>query len=363
MQHVIVVGGGIIGMLTARELASHGVRVTLLERQAVARESSWAGGGIVSPLYPWRYLDSVTRLASFSQARYPELVSQLLDDTGIDPEFERCGMLVVAPGEEAAALDWARRHAREVARVDAAAAGGLEPALAAPPRSALWMPQVAQVRNPRLAQAVRADLARRGVEVCEDSAGVALRVAKGRVVAVQTPRGEVNGDAVVVCAGAWTGALLGSLGRAPEVHPVRGQMLLFRGTPGAVRRIVLEESRYVIPRRDGRVLFGSTLEHVGFDKSTTVEAYDELHGLATRRFPVLREFPVEHHWAGLRPSSPAGVPYICAHPALTNLFVNAGHYRNGIVLAPASARLLTDLLLQRDPVFPPAPYGWDAPRG
>jgi glycine oxidase len=184
-----------------------------------------------------------------------------------------------------------------------------------------------------------------------------------RVIGVRTPQGTLAADAVVVCAGAWTRELFEPLDDSPEVSPVRGQMLLFRGSPNAVRTIVLEENRYVIPRRDGRILFGSTLEHVGYDKSTTAEAYDELYRLAIGRFPVLQGFPIERHWAGLRPSSPAGVPYIAIHPALTNLYVNAGHYRNGIVLGPASARLVNDLILERTPIVPPEPYGWNAPRG
>jgi len=126
---------------------------------------------------------------------------------------------------------------------------------------------------------------------------------------------------------------------------------------------VLEGSRYVIPRRDGRTLFGSTLEDAGFAKETTTAAYDELHALATARFPVLGRFPVEAHWAGLRPSSPAGVPYIGPHPQVAGLFVNAGHFRNGIVLGPASARLLADLVLGRPPTLDPVPYAWTAARG
>ena len=133
-------------------------------------------------------------------------------------------------------------------------------------------------------------------------------------------------------------------------------MLLFRGPVGLVRRIVLSRDRYVIPRRDGRVLVGSTLEHVEFDKSTTPAARAELHREALRLIPALADCAVEHHWAGLRPGSPIGVPFVGEHPRIQGLYVNAGHYRNGVVLGPASARLLADQMLGRTPALDPAPY-------
>jgi glycine oxidase len=173
----------------------------------------------------------------------------------------------------------------------------------------------------------------------------------------------LRADSVIVCAGAWSGQLLGGLPAPPDIRPVRGQMLLFAAAPGTISRMVLEGTRYVIPRRDGRTLFGSTIEDVGFEKRTTDDAREELHEIATRRFPILKQFPVEAHWAGLRPSSPAGVPYIARHPEIEGLFVNAGHFRNGIVLGPASARLVADLVLGRAPTLDPAPYAWTAARG
>jgi glycine oxidase len=133
-------------------------------------------------------------------------------------------------------------------------------------------------------------------------------------------------------------------------------MILLRGQPGQVRRIVLDGGRYVIPRRDGRILVGSTLEHVGFDKTTTDSARSDLHAAALRLIPALADCELEHHWAGLRPGSPTGVPCIARHPDLTNLYINAGHYRNGVVLGPASARLLADILLERAPELDPEAY-------
>lgn len=363
MNRVIIVGGGVIGMLTALELRQEGQQVFLLERSDTGRESSWAGGGIISPLFPWRYLDSVTRLASWSQARYPGFCAELADASGVDPEYTPCGLILVAPDEHEMAKAWAEQHDRKLEEIDAARFRQLEPMAAIPRDRALYMPTVGQVRNPRMVRALRGRLEQLGVEIRTGTTVTGLRVEGDRCVGVTTAQGRVDGDAVVVCAGAWSGGLLAALPAPPDVRPVRGQMLLFRAKPGTISRMVLEGSRYVIPRRDGRTLFGSTIEEVGFDRQTTEAAREELYRIATTRFPVLAQCPVEAHWAGLRPSSPAGVPYIAAHPEIGRLFVNAGQFRNGIVLGPASARLCADLVLGRTPILDPAPYGWTAARG
>ncbi len=372
MTDFLVIGGGVIGLLTARELRLAGADVIVLERGEPARESSWAGGGIVSPLYPWRYAEPVIALAAASQARYPSLCAELHAATGIDPELERSGLLIEGPGEEAAAARWAAAHGVRLEAVAQDEIAALEPGLAQPPAGALWLPDIAHVRNPRFTKALRADVEARGVRVLP---GCAVTGFKGsdtmktkvsdplkRVAGVETPQGTLSASAFVVCAGAWTGDLLGPLGPRLQIDPVKGQMLLFRARPGIVRTIHLAQDRYAITRRDGRVLFGSTLEETGYDKATTAAAREELWRIATTRFPALAGFEVERHWAGLRPGSPAGVPYIGRHPAFANLFVNAGHFRNGIVLGPASARLAADLALGREPALAPGAYGLDAAR-
>ena len=362
MESIIIIGGGALGLLTARALSGERREIRILERGEAARESSWAGGGILSPLYPWRYPEAVNALAGWSQAAYPALVRELTQATGIDPELFACGMLTVAPGEEAEAGSWAAAHGIPLELVEAGAIAALEPALAEPPGRALWMPGVANIRNPRLTAALLADVERRGVIFHGHTEVRRLEIHGGRVAAVVTGHGRMEADRVILCAGAWTAGLLGDLPHRPEIRPVRGQMLLFHARPGVISRIVLEESRYAIPRRDGRVLFGSTIEEAGFDKSTSETARRELQALAMERFPALADYPVERHWAGLRPASPAGIPYIGRHPTVENLFVNAGHFRNGIVLGPASARLVADLVLGREPILPPGPYALDAAR-
>jgi glycine oxidase len=232
----------------------------------------------------------------------------------------------------------------------------LEPGLGPAKSRCLWFPLIAQVRTPRLGQALKLSLLRHRVRV-EQHLEVTALVSDGtRVLGVETSRGQRRADAVIVAGGAWSGTLLEALGVALPVVPVRGQMVLFGAEPGVVSRILLSQDRYVIPRRDGRVLVGSTVEHVGFEKRTSREALAELRAAALRLVPAMERYPVESHWAGLRPGSPTGVPFVGEHPDVRGLYVNTGHYRNGVVMAPASARLLTDLLLGRQPTLPAEPY-------
>ena len=140
------------------------------------------------------------------------------------------------------------------------------------------------------------------------------------------------------------------------MKPIRGQMLMINSRPGLIKRIVLMDNHYVIPRNDGRILVGSTIEDVGFDKTTTQYAHDILLEFAYGLMPVLQDFKVERQWAGLRPGTPDNIPRIRQHPNIKGLFINAGHFRNGVVTAPASAKLLVNLMLNKPPILDPAPY-------
>ena len=167
---------------------------------------------------------------------------------------------------------------------------------------------------------------------------------------------KINGGNIVVCAGAWAGQLLKESGVNIPVTPVLGQMLLYRLPGNWLRTIVLHNGRYVIPRVDGHVLIGSTLEQRGFDKTITDTACDELRIAAEKMLPGLQNFKPIRQWAGLRPSAPDGVPLMGQITEHESLWICAGHFRNGLVLSPASAQLMADLLLQRTPLLNPAPY-------
>ncbi|WP_295473147.1 glycine oxidase ThiO [uncultured Pseudomonas sp.] len=356
-QDVVVVGGGVIGLLTAFNLAQAGQRVCLLERAEVGRESSWAGGGIVSPLYPWRYSAAVTALAHWSQDFYPQLGARLFEHTGQDPEVHVTGLYWLDLDDEEQALAWAQREGRPLSRVDLSAVYDAVPVLGSGYRSAIYMAEVANVRNPRLVKSLKAAL--RGmtnVEIREASAVTGLLYEGGRITGVALGDQVLRSERVVLSAGAWSGELLKPLGIDLPVEPVKGQMILFKCAQDFLPSMVLAKGRYAIPRRDGHILVGSTLEYQGFDKTPTDEALESLKASAIELLPALAQAEVVGHWAGLRPGSPEGVPFIGAVPGFEGLWLNCGHFRNGLVLAPASCQLLTDLLLDQPPVIDPAPY-------
>ena len=357
---VIVIGAGIVGLMTARELARAGLRVRVFERGESGREATYAAGGILSPMPPWEASHAVTVMADWSRARYAALVAELNEETGIDGEWIESGVLLFGSGPVEQALAWGRATGRPVEVLDREQIVAAEPAAGTQWAQALLFPDIAQVRNHRLAKALVASVRELGVELQEQAEVRGFHLQGRRVAGVETKEGTAHADAIVLCAGAWSDILLRPWGGELAVHPVRGQMLWYEGEPGMLGRMLIDDAHYLIPRRDGVVIVGSTVEEVGFNKATTADAAAELAAAAVRLCPRLERREPAGQWAGLRPGSVDGVPRIGAHPALDGLYVNAGHYRNGIVLAPASARLVSELIRGGSTSFEPEDY---APRG
>ncbi len=357
MQQVVVVGGGVMGCMTALELLQRGRHVCLIERRSTGQEASWAGGGIVTPLYPWRYSQPISALAEWSQSHYPALCGQLQEHTGIDPQFSECGLIWLDHAEQDAALRWADEQRKPIVAVEREFLYQQVPVLAPGFTRGMWQAGLANVRNPRLMAALKERLLQfPGFTLRENTPVSRLKIEGDKVKGVIHADGVQDADAVVLAAGAWTGDWLGDMGLDLPVAPVKGQMLLYKAAPGWLPSMVLHESRYAIPRRDGHILIGSTLEHVGYDTTTTAQALDSLSDSAHALLPQLSGMQPVAHWAGLRPGSPDGVPFIGAVPGVDGLWLNTGHFRNGLVLAPASCRLLADLMTAAGPEIDPAPY-------
>lgn len=346
MTDCIIVGGGLIGMLSARELKKSGSDVLVLDKGEMGQESSWAGGGILSPLHPWRYSDEVNRLARIGHQQYPEIAAALFEESGIDPEYLRCGMMILDCVEQQQAKDWAKQWSMDLSIIDQQSElQCVLPGLSEGYNQGLWMPEVAQMRNPRLVKAAKGSLRALHIPYKEYAMVEKINVENGKVTGVKVDGQVLHADKVLIAGGAWSAKLLQGYSRVPEIQPVKGQMVLFKGKPGLLNRIILAENRYLIPRKDGRILCGSSIEYSGFDKSTSLPIKQDLIESATSIFPALAALEVEHHWAGLRPGSPQGVPYIGAHSEIEGLYVNAGHFRNGVILGIGSAQRIVEIMV------------------
>lgn len=361
---IVVIGGGVIGLTMANKLLRLGAKVQILERSNCGRESSWAGGGILSPLLPWDYPDSVTQLTQFSNRLLPGLTETLRQETGIDPEYRACGMLVLPDinteqgTQFIGAKDWCARNTFPLKKVYP---NKILPKIAFgefADKSALWLPSVAQVRSPRLLQALKSSVELSGGTIIEHTKVTGWRMGQSRVESVITDRGEYSGTDYIVAAGAWSREILDKYALKVNIYPVRGQMLLFKVETGLLDTIVLQNGFYLIPRQDGYILAGSTTEDAGFDKNVTTDARKKLLERAHKFLPELAERTLVGHWAGLRPGSPENIPVINRHPVFDNLYLNSGHHRYGVTMALGSAHLLSNMIMKSPQPFDVTPYKW-----
>lgn len=364
---VVIVGGGVIGLSIAYALAREGVRPTVLDRREPGREASWAGAGLIPPIAdrdaadPRSKANPLVALRSWSARLYPEWTTALFDETGVDPGYRRTGGVDVAWTERedealrAAAGQW-RAEGIAYERIPVGELARVEPALNPELRSVYYLPDRAQVRNPRLLRALREAAVRRGAVVEPHRGAEGFVIDGNRIAAVRTGRGEVPCGLAIVAAGAWSGGLLEPAGVRAPTPPIKGQIVLLKADQPLLRRVVEHGKNYLVPRDDGRVLVGATEEDAGFDARPTALAARDLLDQAFRLCPVLGSAAIEATWAGLRPGSIDTRPYIGTAPGPENLIVAAGHKRAGLQLAPATAELVADLVLGRSPRLDLTPF-------
>lgn len=371
MSDVLIVGGGVIGLSLAYELAGQGARVRLVDRGPLGREASWAGAGILPPGSRQPTNDPIGELHRLSDELYPIWSARLREETGVDNGFCICGGIYLATGDQErkelqqSAATW-HAHGVRAERLGGDALAKREPSLATGLASqadcvAWWLPDEAQVRNPRHLKALALGCVRRGVELEPGVAVEGFKAASGRVISALTAQGEIACEQVCIAGGPWSGGLVSQLGAKVMVRPKRGQMVLLSSPRPVLRSIVNIGHQYLVPRPDGRILIGSTVEDAGFDKRTTAQAIAGLLDLAVRVAPPLANLSLEQCWAGLRPASHDDLPYIGRLADYDNAFLATGHFRSGLQLSPGTAVLMSQLMAGVAPTIDPRPFRVDRP--
>ena len=361
-MHIAIVGAGITCLMSALELLEQGCSVTLFDQQAAGQAASWAGGGILSPMYPWRYPAAVNALARHAKPMYQDWNQKLQPFTGIDFQIHETGMLIFDEADFEIGLSYAAIHQepqQQAKLLDQAKLQQINPRINQSKfKQAIYFPELANIRNPRLLQSLISYLKQHPRVTWQENCKITrLNIQQSCVKSIVDKNGQVfQADQFVIATGAWSQYWSQQLGLEIPVQPVQGQMLLFKTPENWLPTMCMNKVMYLIPRPDGHVVCGSSMRQVGFDTSPSAEIRQDILQACIGMVPELANFPLVKQWAGLRPSSPDGIPYIGKIPKLHNAWANFGHFRNGLCMGPASGKLLAQLILEQSPIVDPQPY-------
>ncbi len=361
MTAALVVGGGVVGSAIAWTLARERADVTLLERDEIAAHASGVAAGMLQPMGESWGNPVFLRWGLRSLAMFPEIVSDLRERTGIDPEYQASGALSVAFDEEEAA---ALRHKAEsladngLEYLDAQAARSAESRLAHDVCGAVWSPREGHARSGLLAQAFAAGAAQRGARVETGVTVLGLLRQGDRVIGARTTAGDRFASEVILCLGPWSPVCADWLGASwlLPVEPVRGQIAALDAPRIPLSSVIVGGGVYLVPKQDGSLVVGATQEHTGFDCRVTAAGVAQLLSAALRVVPALADCRFREAWAGLRPATPDRLPLIGRVPGVDGLVLATGHFRNGILLAPVTAELVCDLVLGKGLPEEAAPF-------
>lgn len=332
-SNIVIVGGGIIGLYSAYLLALRGIKSTLIDKGDFGKESTWAAGGILTPLLPWDYPEKILFLTQNVSSIYQDLATKLLHDTGYDIEHWVCGLTVFS-NQTKRIQDWCKQNNVHYNNKVS------EP-------SQVNLTEIAQVRTPILIKALVKQLQQLGVKLINNTSVTQCCIEHNKIVGIKTDTGMINTSKLIWATGAWASKIntANIQLRTPMIEPIKGQMIALENCPVQLDNILFSDGHYLIPRKDGLILAGSTLEDVGFVNSITDHAKEILWKRSIEMMPELATSNIAHHWAGLRPGSKNNIPTIGPHPDIEGLFYNIGHFRYGISMAPKSCEILTDWIL------------------
>jgi glycine oxidase len=349
LYDTIILGGGVIGCSIAFNLAKKGQRILLLEKGRVASQASSAAAGMLGVQTEMEENGPLFELARKSRAMFPEIVAELREITGIDSSLIRKGMLKLALQEEQidecqSILEWQHSKGEKAVWLEKEELLQKEPCLSEKILAALYFPNEGHVSAPDLSNAFAKAASYFGTKIREYTEVRSLIKDSGAVTGVTTNGGDFYGDAIVVATGAWSGGLLSEDINQSTVYPVKGEALSVKAEIPLLTRTLFSKGCYIVPKKGGEMIIGATSRAHTFDQKVTVEGISYLMERAKELMPVLAGAEISSMWAGTRPMTNDGLPFLGQHPELQHLFVATGHYRNGILLSPITGKIVADLI-------------------
>ena len=352
LYDVSIIGGGVIGLSIARQMHKQGAkRITIVDKSICGEESSWAAAGMLGPQAEADEGGLFFDLTLASRDLYPNFAAELEAETGIDIELDRSGTLYLSFSDEDARVlrgryEWQRKAGLPIELLTADEARRAEPFVSPSVREALRFPGDWQVDNRKLLLALRRYAENNGIQILENTAVRRLLVEKNCVVGVETDGEEIGAGMTVLATGAWTSLIqLGHAEMPFRVEPVRGQIVAFQTAKRLFKHVIYANRGYIVPRADGRILAGSTTEFVGFEKATTRDVAVTLREIASQIAPSIASLEISGHWSGLRPFAADGLPVLGSIANMDGLTIATAHYRNGILLAPLTAKMIAERIL------------------
>lgn len=347
---VAIIGGGVNGASIAYQLSKQGRKVIIIEKEQIGCQASSAAAGMLAAQAELEHDGPLFQLAIKSQAMFSALANELLETTGVDIEFVNKGMLKIAETEDIAEevkkqVTFQKKWDPTIKWLDAKELREMEPSLSPSVPGAMYLPNDGHVQPAKLTQAFAKAAVHFGVKILENTEVLSFLYQNGQVIGVQTTNGTILSDNFVVAAGAWAPQLMREAGLEMNMYPVKGECFSVKTERPIINRTIFSDKRcYLVPKNNGEIYIGATMIEHTFDKKVTAKGVSTLLERATQIIPQIKEAAWERVWAGIRPQTGDGLPYIGAHPRWKNLFVAAGHFRNGILLSPITGKLVAELI-------------------
>jgi glycine oxidase len=348
ISEVLIIGGGVIGLSIARELLRKGFKkITILEKEKIGREASFAAAGMLAVQSETDKPDAFFEFCRESNELYPKFAEELFEETGVDIELDREGTLYLAFNERDESelrerFEWQKKAGLNVEKLSAIETHKLEPFVSPEILGSLFFPDDRQVENRKLIHALEKFAEFNGIEIRENCEVKNLLIENGKIVGAETSDEKFFAEKTVLATGAWTSLIKADSFAMPEIKPVRGQIIEFQTAKRLFQKVIYSPRSYIVPRQDGRILTGATVEDAGFDKTISDAATEFLRENALEIAPNLANLKIHDQWVGLRPFVSDGLPIVGDFSEVENLFIATAHYRNGILLAPITAKILAD---------------------